>query len=157
MSAAPSAILKAAGVDLNQFLNSAQQNRTLYSKFKEQLITEGIIKWHCHEVHEDIAVLTDINTTTGLIVPNSLYMSPASKIYKANTLSNVPVQSTKWYNRQHTRKILYFPKKKCFRMQHSPAYIVGASKINCWMHMRLQMWNPWIYLSRYKWLGITCI
>ena len=38
---------------------------------KEQLITEGVIKWHCHEVCKDIAVLTDINTTTGHIVPNS--------------------------------------------------------------------------------------
>ena len=58
VSVAPSAIPKAAGIDLNQLLNSAQQNRTLYSKFKEQ-------------AHKDIAVLTDINTTTGHIVPNS--------------------------------------------------------------------------------------
>ena len=71
MSVAPSAISKTAGIDLNQPLNSAQQNRTLYSKFKEQLITEGVIKWRCHEVHKDIAVLTDINTATGHIVPNS--------------------------------------------------------------------------------------
>ena len=71
MSVAPSAISKAAGIDLNQLLNSAQQNRTLYSKFKEQLITERVIKWQCHEVHKDIAVLTDISTTTGHTVPNS--------------------------------------------------------------------------------------
>ena len=71
VSVAPSAISKAAGIDLNQLLNSAQQNRTLYSKFKEQLITEGVIKWWCHEAHKDIAVLTDISTTTGHIVPNS--------------------------------------------------------------------------------------
>ena len=70
VSVALSAILKAAGVNLNQLLNS-QQNRTLYSKFKEQLITEGVIKWHCHELCKDIAVLTNINTTTGHIVPNS--------------------------------------------------------------------------------------
>ena len=44
VSVAPSVISKAAGVDLNQLLISAQQNRTLYSKFKEQLITEGVIK-----------------------------------------------------------------------------------------------------------------
>ena len=71
VSVAPSAISKAAGVHLNQLLNSAQQNKTLYSKFKEQLITEGVIKWHCHEVHKDVAFLTGINTTTGHIVPNS--------------------------------------------------------------------------------------
>ena len=71
VSLAPSAISKAAGVDLSQLLSSAQQNKTLYSKFKEQLITEGVIKWHCHKVHKDVAVLTDINTTTGHIVPNS--------------------------------------------------------------------------------------
>ena len=70
VSVATSAISKAAGVDLNQLLNSAQQNRTLYSKFKEQLITEGVIKWCYHEVCKDTAVLTDINTTTGHIVPN---------------------------------------------------------------------------------------
>ena len=71
MSVAPSAISKAAVVNLNQLLNSAQQNRTLYSKSKEQLITEGVIKWHCHEVCKDIAVLTDTNKTTGHTVPNS--------------------------------------------------------------------------------------
>ena len=71
VSVAPSAISKAAGIDLNQLLNSAKQNRTLYSKFKEQLITEGVIKWRCHKARKDIAVLTDINTTTGHIVPNS--------------------------------------------------------------------------------------
>ena len=43
----------------------------MYSKFKEQLITEGVIKWQCHKAHKDIAILTDINTTTGHIVPNS--------------------------------------------------------------------------------------
>ena len=64
-------VSKAAGVDFNQLLNSAQQNKTLYFKFKEQLITKGVIKWHCHEVCKDVAVLTDINTTTGHIVPNS--------------------------------------------------------------------------------------
>ena len=71
VSVAPSAISKAAGINLNQLFTSAQQNRTLYSKFKEQLITEGVLKWRCHEVHKDIAVLTDISTTTGHIVPNS--------------------------------------------------------------------------------------
>ena len=37
----------------------------MYSKFKEQLITEGVAKWRCHEAHKDIAVLNDISTTTG--------------------------------------------------------------------------------------------
>ena len=35
VSVAPRAISKATGVNLDQLLNSAQQNKTLYSKFKE--------------------------------------------------------------------------------------------------------------------------
>ena len=43
----------------------------MYTKFKEQLISDGAIKWRLHERQVDICAMNDINPTTGLLVPNS--------------------------------------------------------------------------------------
>ena len=59
------------GIDYNTSLNSAKQNRKLYTKFKEQLISDGAIKWRLHERDLDICAMNDINPTTGLLLPNS--------------------------------------------------------------------------------------
>ena len=41
----PSAIYKECGIDLNQDINCASEHRNLFTKFKEQLLSEGVIKW----------------------------------------------------------------------------------------------------------------
>ena len=50
-------------------LNSSNKNRTLYNRFKEQLLTEGNIIWRYHDDLEDICAMTDYNSTTGLLLP----------------------------------------------------------------------------------------
>ena len=39
--------------------------------FEEQLLTDGIIKWHLHDEHLDICIMNDIKATTGHLMPQS--------------------------------------------------------------------------------------
>ena len=50
---------KSCGEDLDAILNSAQQKRKLYERFKEQLVLEGSIKWRHHDATKDICILTN--------------------------------------------------------------------------------------------------
>ena len=58
------------GEDLNSLLNSANQHRTLYQKFKE-LRMEGMIKWRHHDLNSDVCMMTDYNSINGNIIPSS--------------------------------------------------------------------------------------
>ena len=71
VSVDPTTLCNSVGIDYNTSLNSAKQNRRLYTKFKEQLISDGAIKWRLHGREVDICAMNDINPTTGLLVPNS--------------------------------------------------------------------------------------
>lgn len=71
VSVTPSALSRSAGVDLNDLLNSAQPNRSLYTQFCEELISTGTIKWRSHDFRSDSCVMTDINSSNGVMVPNS--------------------------------------------------------------------------------------
>ena len=71
VSANATDLCNSVGIDYNTSLNSAKQNRKLYITFKEQLISDGAIKWRLHERHLDICAMNDINPTTGLLLPNS--------------------------------------------------------------------------------------
>ena len=71
VSVNPTTLCNSVGIDYNTSLNSAKQNRKLYTKFKEQLISDGAIKWRLHERDLDICAMNDINPTTGLPLPNS--------------------------------------------------------------------------------------
>ena len=64
-------IVEEVGADLNNVLNSADSNRTIYKIFKEQLVTEGIIGWHYHNDTTDVCIMNDVNTSTGFMMPNS--------------------------------------------------------------------------------------
>ena len=57
--------------DLDSILNCASNQRSLYTKFTEELVNEGIIRWRLHEGNWDICVMTDINSSTGALVPNA--------------------------------------------------------------------------------------
>ena len=79
----------------------------MYSKFKE-LITEGVTKWCCYEVCKDIVVLTDINTTTGHIVPNSFVHVTCVKDLSGEYIIKCTCATYKMiHNGKHTRKILF--------------------------------------------------
>ena len=71
VSITPRALCKSAGVDLDLLVNSAEPNRPLYIQFSEELISNGTIKWRSHDSHTDICLMTDINPSNGIIVPNS--------------------------------------------------------------------------------------
>ena len=58
-----------SGEDLNTLLNSAEPNRNLYPRFKEQLAMEGCIKWRHHGPGLDVCTMTDYNSTKGNIIP----------------------------------------------------------------------------------------
>ena len=45
--------------------------RSVYSTFKNQLLTSGLIKWRLSEGGKDICVMNDINSTSGHLIPNS--------------------------------------------------------------------------------------
>ena len=64
-------IVEEVGADLNNVLNSADSNRTIYKIFKEQLVTEGIIRWRYHNDTTDVCIMNDVNTSTGFMMPNS--------------------------------------------------------------------------------------
>ena len=71
VSVSQRAVFTAVGADINTQLNCAKPNRSLYKLFEEQLLTEGIIKWHLHDEHRDICIMNDIKATTRHLMPQS--------------------------------------------------------------------------------------
>ena len=71
VSVQPSSICKEIGVDYNDILNSAQGERYMYTKFQEEKLIDGVIKWHFHSDTKDICVMSDINSSTGTLLPSS--------------------------------------------------------------------------------------
>ena len=65
------AVFDQVGAYLNEELNCANQSRTLYNIFEEQLVCEGTIRWRQHNENEDICLMNDINATTGYMIPGS--------------------------------------------------------------------------------------
>ena len=63
------AVFQHLGCNAAVELNSVNRNSTLYTSFKEQLITEGTIKWRYHDDLEDVCVMSDYHSTTGLLLP----------------------------------------------------------------------------------------
>ena len=51
--------------------NSIDPNKNLYTRFSQQLITDGTIQWRKHNLHEDIVLMSDYNPTNGLLLPLS--------------------------------------------------------------------------------------
>ena len=50
-------------VDFNEYCNHAAQDRSLYTKFTEQILTEGNIKWRFHDECTDICMINDVDRT----------------------------------------------------------------------------------------------
>ena len=48
-------------VDFNEYCNHAAQDRSLYTKFTEQILTEGNIKWRFHDECTDICMINDVD------------------------------------------------------------------------------------------------
>ena len=58
-------------LNYNEILNVANKNRSLYVNFKEQLLSEGILKWRYHSPDKDVCVMSDTNDDTGVLLPTS--------------------------------------------------------------------------------------
>ena len=56
---------------MNQDINFPTQNRNVFTKFREQLLCEDVIKWRYHSNQMDIVCLNDIDSDTGVLIPNS--------------------------------------------------------------------------------------
>ena len=70
----PSAIYKECGIDMNENINCASENRNVFTKFKEQLLSEGVIKWRYHTTHKDIVCMNDMDSDTGVLKPNDFVL-----------------------------------------------------------------------------------
>ena len=58
-------------LNYNEILNAANKNRSVYVNFKEQLLSEGTLKWRFHSADKDICVISHINDNTGVLQPTS--------------------------------------------------------------------------------------
>ena len=54
-----------------KFMNSASENRSLYTSFKESLLLEGSITWRIHTDEMDVCLMNDYHTSTGVLLPTS--------------------------------------------------------------------------------------
>ena len=58
-------------LDLTSVMNSASENRSLYTSFKESLLLEGSITWRIHTDEMDVCLMNDYHTSTGVLLPTS--------------------------------------------------------------------------------------
>ena len=58
------------GTHMNENINCASENRNVFTKFKEQLLSEGEIKWRYHTSDKDIVCMNDMDLDTGVLKPN---------------------------------------------------------------------------------------
>ena len=52
---------------MNEYQNHAAQDRSLYTKFSEHMLTE----WHFHDEGTEICMMSDVDQETGVMKPNS--------------------------------------------------------------------------------------
>ena len=57
--------------DINEYYNHASQDRSLYTKFTEQILIEGNIKWRFHDESTEICMINDVDRDSGVIKQNS--------------------------------------------------------------------------------------
>ena len=65
------ALLESLGMDVEALreLNQANPNRKLYQNFEESLLLQGTINWRYHDSETDVCVMTDYNSSTGILQP----------------------------------------------------------------------------------------
>ena len=57
--------------DVQAIIDECVSDRGVYTTFKSQLLTTGLIKWRFSEGGKDICVMNDINSTSGCLIRNS--------------------------------------------------------------------------------------
>ena len=67
----PENLPQASGLQLDEILNSALTQHTLYTKFQEDMLTQGTINWRLNDEEEgNICVMNDYRKSTGAFIPN---------------------------------------------------------------------------------------
>ena len=74
------------GEDYNEILNCARSNRNLYTRFKEELVMEGLIRWRHHDENTEICVMTDYNSRNGNIIPGNFVHVTKLKTNEGNDI-----------------------------------------------------------------------
>ena len=66
--------------DVQAIIDECVSDRGVYTTFKTQLLTTGLIKWRFSEGGKDICVMNDINSTSGHLIPNSFVHAPVKNL-----------------------------------------------------------------------------
>ena len=71
ITVSPDMLCEGIKLDLTSVMNSASENRSLYTSFKESLLLEGSITWRIHTDEMDVCLMNDYHTSTGVLLPTS--------------------------------------------------------------------------------------
>ena len=71
ITVSPDMLCEGMKLDLTSVMNSASENRSLYTSFKESLLLEGSITWRIHTDEMDVCLMNDYHTSTGVLLPTS--------------------------------------------------------------------------------------
>ena len=71
MKVSPDLLCEGMKLDLTSVMNSATENRSLYTSFKESLLLEERIIWRIHTDELDVCLMNDYHTSTGVLLPTN--------------------------------------------------------------------------------------
>ena len=71
ITVSPDMLCEGMKLDLTSVMNSASENHSLYTTFKESLLLEGSITWRIHTDEMDVCLMNDYHTSTGVLLPTS--------------------------------------------------------------------------------------
>ena len=66
---------------VQELIDACKIDRPVYSTFKQQLLTDGTIKWRFNQDGKDICVMNNINCVTGHLIPNS-FVHVSSEVFE---------------------------------------------------------------------------
>ena len=71
ITVSPNMLCEGMKLDLTSVMNSASENRSLYTSFKESLLLEGSITRRIHTGEMDVCLMNDYHTSTGVLLPKN--------------------------------------------------------------------------------------
>ena len=66
---------------IQELIEACKIDRPVYATFKQQLLTDGKIKWRFSKEGKDICVMNNINCVTGHLIPNS-FVHVSSEVFE---------------------------------------------------------------------------
>ena len=71
ITVSPDILCEGMKLDLTSVMNSATENRSLYTNFKESLLLEGRIIWRIHTNELDVCLMNNYHASTGVLLPTN--------------------------------------------------------------------------------------